>query len=330
MKHIFILLLCILLAIDNKAQILGQDEDINKEEFTFQALNELDARMAIELTERKIKTLLAGAANTVLSAVPLVGTEGVQQEMLQTNIRMDELITLNKNYNYKLMSALGNILKITKEARDGTIAKRAENMIMKAKVIKQAADVIHKTERLKKSYEILSENGWRNSDMIRTVIQLDALMKKVEELTQILIDIWKSADYQQQKKKLEETQEKLSSLEEYLDGQVIEIDEVAREIYTNKLNDEITRGYFSGIYNFEHTKEEALAKYNSTVTETKSTLIAMRNFYWALLGIMAFIAAIGYVFKLYTSRDNIISTQIVYWALTLAIAAFLGVLLEFI
>lgn len=330
MKKIFLIIVCICSCLCLQSQILKSDEDVDNDEFSFDILNELDARMAVQLAERKLKTLLTGTANTALAAVPFIGTEGVQSELLGTNLRMDELITLNKNYNFKLTSALGNILKITKEARDGTIATRAANLAGKVKVVKQSVEVIERVEKLKKNYEILQQNGWKSSDMIRAVVQLDVLMKKTEELTKTLLEAWKNANHQEQKEKLEKTQEKLKELDNYVLEQNNQLDDIINEIYTNKLNDNLNRAYFDGIYNFKYTKDEAQEKFETTLNESHNTIIAFRNFYWYLVGIIAFIAAIGYVFKLYTEKDNMISAHIIYWALTLAITAFLGILLELI
>ena len=36
---------------------------------------------------------------------------------------MDELIVANQNYNHKMTAVLANILKATKEAKDGTLTK---------------------------------------------------------------------------------------------------------------------------------------------------------------------------------------------------------------
>lgn len=313
-----------------KAQILKHDEDVNENEFSFDALNEMDARMAMQFSERKLNTLINGAVNKALSTVPFIGTGGVQAEILGTNIKLDELITLNKNYNYKLTSVLGNILKLTKESQDGTILHRAENLAMKAKVIKQSVDVISKIEKLKRIYEQLNENGWRNTDMIRAVTLLDALMKKVEELSKTLIDAWNATDYQQQKKDLKEAQEKLKALNKYISHEVAEVVSITNTIYTQKLNDKLTRSYFESIYNYKYTREEAEEKLKENVSGGRNMLIAFRNVYWLIISIVAMIAAIGYVFRLYTEKDNIISSQITYWLLTLAIVAFLGVLLELI
>lgn len=330
MKKILLIGLCFLSVYHSYAQILQHDEDVNDEAFTFESLDALDARMATQFAERKLKTLLTGIANKALATTPFIGSSGVQQELLGTNVKFDELITLNKNYNYKLTACLGNILKLTKEVNDGTLTGRAQNLMMKAKVIKQSVDVITKAEKLKKAYERLSENGWNNNDLIRGVVLLDGLMKKAEELSKTLIDAWKSSDYRQQQKRLEEVQEKLKALDNYLSNEVVEIQSVVDDIYTEKLNNKISRSYFEGIYNYKYTQEEARAKYQTTISDSKNNLIAFRNFYWLIVSIIAFVAAIGYVFKLYTTRENIISSQMVYWILTLAIVAFLGTILEFI
>lgn len=313
-----------------QAQILKHDEDVNEKEFSFDALNEMDARMAMQLSERKINTLLNGAINKALATVPFLGTSGVQQELLGTNIKLDELITLNKNYNFKLTACLGNILKLTKEGQDGTILDRAENLAMKAKVIRQSVEVISKIEKLKRVYEQLNENGWKNSDMIRAVTLLDGLMKKVEELSKTLIDAWNATDYQQQKRDLKAVREKLKALDQYVSHEVAEMATIKNAIYTQKLNDKLTRSYFESIYNYKYSREEAEEKLKDNITSSRHNLIAFRNFYWLIVSIAAMIAAIGYVFRLYTEKDNIISSQITYWLMTLAIVAFLGVLLELI
>ena len=325
-----IILIGFLSIIPSYAQILGHEEDMNEDAFSFESLDMLDARMATQLAQRKITTLLSGIANKALATVPFVGTTGVQQELLGTNMKFDELITLNKNYNYKLTATLGNILKLTKEVNDGTLVGRAKNLAMKAKVIKQSVDVITKAERLKKAYEQLSENGWRNSDLIRGVVLLDGLMKKAEELSKTLIEAWKASDYKQQQKRLEEVQEKLKNLDNYLSNEVVQMQSVVDNIYTQKLNNKINRSYFEGIYNYKYSQEVAKEKLQTTISDTQKNIIAFRNLYWLIVSIIAFVAAIGYVFKLYTTRENIISGQIVYWILTLAIVAFLGTLLEFI
>lgn len=330
MKRIIVIILSICFCLCSQAQILDSDEDVNVDEFSFDILNELDARMAVQLAERKLKTLLTGTANSALAAVPFVGTEGVQVELLGTNLKMDELITLSKNYNYKLTNTLGNILKITKEARDGTFVTRAENLAKKVKVVKQSVDIIERVEKLKNNYETLQRNGWKNSDMIRAVIQLDALMKRIEDLTNTLLKAWKNANHQEQKEKLEKVEDQLKELDNYMIEQTSELDNIINEIYTEKLNDNINRGYFSSIYNFKLTKEEAQEKFETTLKESHNTIIAFRNFYWLMVGILAMAAAIGYVFKLYTEKDNVISAHIIYWVITLAITAFLGILLEFI
>ena len=96
-----ILFIVLLVSISSniQSQILKDDEDIKNKEFTFESLNELDSRMAIQLAERQAQTLLTGIVNKALAAVPYVGSTGVQQEAFGTNLKMDELITLNKNYN---------------------------------------------------------------------------------------------------------------------------------------------------------------------------------------------------------------------------------------
>lgn len=330
MKYLFILLLFTLTIHSVRAQILKADEDLNEEEFTFESLDELDGRMAIQLAERKLKTMITGVTNASLAAVPFVGTGGVQQELLGTNMKFDELITLNKNYNYKLTAALGNILKVIKNAKDGTLADRAESILLKGKVIKQSVDLVSKIEKLKKSYERLSDNGWKNSDIIRSISQLDILMKKAEELTQTLINAWNATDHQQRKQRLEETREKLKDLDNYVTNEISEMDYIVKKMYTQKLNDELSRSYFDGIYNYKLSPDEAKLELESTISESHNNLIAFRNVYWIVVAIIAFIAAIGYVFRFYTENDNMISANIIYWMLTLAITAFLGVLLELV
>lgn len=330
MKRLIILVSLSFFIIQLPAQILGEDEDVNQNDFTFESLNELDARMALQLAERKLQTMLAGAINTGLASVPWVGTGGVQREILGSNVKLDELITLSKNYNYKLTSVLGNILKVVKESRDGTIATRAKNLFLKGKVIQEATDLIRKIDRFKSICEKLSEEGWNDANMVRAVILADALMKKVEDISKVLIDAWNSSDQQENKRRLEEVQEQLKQLNDYIEQQEKEIQGVVNAIYTNRLKNEITESLFQGMYNYELEQEEAKEKLDETVHQTRSILIIFRNIWWIVIAIFAFAALIGYFAKFYFEKDNLISAYIPYWIITLAIAAMLGSLLELI
>lgn len=116
-----------------QAQVLGDDEDVDPDEFTWKKLSAMDSRYALSLAERKLTTILMSGVNKALAAVPMVGTEGVAAEMGITNLKMDELIVANQNYNHKMTAVLANILKATKEAKDGTLTERASNIAKKAK-----------------------------------------------------------------------------------------------------------------------------------------------------------------------------------------------------
>lgn len=325
---LFTLLILLLLSSICQAQILKEEEDVKEKEFSFESLNELDSRMAIQLAERQAKTLLTGVVNKALAAVPYVGSTGVQQEAFGTNLKMDELITLNKNYNYKLTAALGNILKLVKEAKDGTIASRATNMVKKGKIIKQGVDIVSKIERLKKMYERLHESGWRINDMGRAVVQLDVLTKQIEKLSRTLIDIWSSTDNETKERELQKAEDQLNKLDSYINSEISDLNEKTGQLYSQKLDDRLARGYFGSMYNFGMTQEDATRKYQETLDHSKNFLIQTRNIWWLIVSVIAFITAIGYGFKHFLERDNAISTHIIYWMITLALSAFLGSLLE--
>lgn len=327
-----ILFIVLLVSISSniQSQILKDDEDIKNKEFTFESLNELDSRMAIQLAERQAQTLLTGIVNKALAAVPYVGSTGVQQEAFGTNLKMDELITLNKNYNYKLTATLGNILKLVKESKDGTIASRAVNLAKRGKLVKQAVDIVSKTERLKKSYETLHESGWRINDMGRMVVQLDVLAKRIETLSKSLLEIWSTADNVTKEREMENIAKQLDDLGNYIDSETEELNDRIGQLYSQKLDDRLARGYFASMYNFEISQEDAVKKYNETIDTSKSILIQIRNIWWVIVSVIAFVAAIGYCFKHFLERDNAISAHIIYWVITLALCAFLGSLLQLV
>lgn len=326
--HILFIVLLVSISSNIQAQILKENEDVREKDFSFEALNDLDSRMAVQLAERQVKTLMSSVVNKALAAVPYVGNTGVQQEMFGTNMKMDELITLNKNYNYKLTAALGNILKLIKETKDGTLTSRASSIARKAKVVKQGVDVVNKIERLKRMYKNLNQNGYRLNDMGRAAQQLDILVKKIEELTGTLIKIWTTADQAEREKEVERVEKELEALNGYIETEISEIDEEAGRIYTQKLNDEIARECFSGIYNYDLEQEQAKQNYEETISGSKKFIIELRNIWWFIVGIIAFISVIGYCLKLFLKQENSISAHIFHWIVTLAFTAFLGSLLQ--
>ena len=67
-----ILFIVLLVSISSniQAQILKENEDVREKDFSFEALNDLDSRMAVQLAERQVKTLMSSVVNKALAAVP--------------------------------------------------------------------------------------------------------------------------------------------------------------------------------------------------------------------------------------------------------------------
>ena len=139
-------MLCITVNTAAFSQLIDREEDISDSYFNKNTFKNLDSDFAMELLNQQAKTIVSSLANKAAAAVPLVGTEGVAMEIGMSNLKLDELIVANKNYNYKLTAVLGNILKVTKEARDGTMASRAKNTARKVEIIDESIKVIHKCE----------------------------------------------------------------------------------------------------------------------------------------------------------------------------------------
>ena len=54
--HILFIVLLVSISSNIQAQILKENEDVREKDFSFEALNDLDSRMAVQLAERQVKT----------------------------------------------------------------------------------------------------------------------------------------------------------------------------------------------------------------------------------------------------------------------------------
>lgn len=187
MKTLILMMLCCIITSASFGQLVDREEDISSSYFDKNTFKNLDSDFAMELLNQQAKTMVTSLANKAAAAVPLVGTEGVAMEIGMSNLKLDELIVANKNYNYKLTAVLGNILKVTKEARDGTMASRAKNTARKVEIIDESIKAIKKCEKTRSALKTLGEKGWTTTNMLRAVNSIDGTLGALEKIGRNLL-----------------------------------------------------------------------------------------------------------------------------------------------
>lgn len=313
-----------------QAQILGDDEDVDPDEFTWKKLSAMDSRYALSLAERKLTTILMSGVNKALAAVPMVGTEGVAAEMGITNLKMDELIVANQNYNHKMTAVLANILKATKEAKDGTLTERASNIAKKAKIINKSIKAIQACERTRDAYRKLNDKGWTSANMIRAIQAFDIALTSLEEVAEIISNA--SKIYKDQREELNKAEAKVIDIENMIDEMEDQARQELAEVYGNKYMHELNSAFFNSIYTFDQLDENsAREKFNVNMTSAKSALINFKNTMWICLVIFALLSATSAIGKIYfLGEENFLVKYMIAWITGIIICAMLGGVIELI
>lgn len=322
-------MLCITVNTAAFSQLIDREEDISDSYFNKNTFKNLDSDFAMELLNQQAKTIVSSLANKAAAAVPLVGTEGVAMEIGMSNLKLDELIVANKNYNYKLTAVLGNILKVTKEARDGTMASRAKNTARKVEIIDESIKAIQKCEKTRSALKVLGEKGWTTTNMLRAVNSIDGTLNALEKIGKNLLKSTNSMA--EETAMLDATEKEVDELNSMLDetyaNAMKELDEKIANKYSFEYNSALIT---SVMYMQELTKEEGQEKYNLNMSKSKEGVTAFKNIMWTFVVIFFLVALTANVWRVFFAGDDSM-TFIRYtkvWYVGLAVCIIMASMLE--
>lgn len=286
-----------------KNPLLDREEDIMMEEFSIENFMNFDTEFALGLLERQARTLIKSTVAETAAAVPYVGTTGVAMELGLANLKLDEILVADKNYNYKVTGVLGNILKITKESRDGTIKRRILNNVKKAKIIKQTINAIKKCNRTREAVAALGTRGWTTSTMLRAVKSIDVTLDALETVGETLTAAYNSL--KEENEAIDKAITKLDEVELLMD----EIySDVMKSVYDNIISQykmEYNSSLLTGaIYFQEVNSSEAEEDVAENMEENKNTLIAFKRIMWIFTLLYFFAAAAANVWKVYFNGEE--------------------------
>ena len=336
-----IILICILIPLgifgkDATTEILDRDDDIESSNFS-DRIEGLNPNYAIELLEKQAKTILKTVGNEILAAIPYTGNAGVAMEVGASNLKLDELIVTNKNYNYQMTSILGNILKVTKEARDGRIGNRAKNQAKKLKLISESLKLIKKCEKTKRTLNALSSKGWGTDNMLRAVNSIDITLKSLEIVGEILLENYNTIS--EENKKLDELTLELKQINKVIESTYADtlkdLNEKIRAKYTFEYNSSLLNG---AMYFQDMTKDEGQKKYEKGMKNSKNALVAFKNIMWTIFGIFCLISVVSIIFKVTIEGqsssmggfDLVIVQYMNAWFVGVATALLMASILEYI
>lgn len=312
-----------------RGQLVDREEDISEEYFNKNSFKNLDADFAMELLNQQAKTMVTSLANKAAAAAPFVGTAGVAMEVGMSNLKLDELIVANKNYNYKLTAVLGNILKITKEARDGTMASRAKNAARKVEIIDESIKAIRKCERTRDILKTLGEKGWTTTNMLRAINAIDGTLEILEKIGKKLLR--KTNSMAEETQALNESEKILEDMNKMLDEAYANAMKELNEKIASKYSFEYNSALITGaMYMQDITKEEGQEKYNFNISRSKNLLVAFKNIMWMFVIIFFLVGGTANVWKVFFDGDNSIAfiRNTKAWYVGLAVCIILSGMLE--
>lgn len=305
MKKTTLLLLCFL-SLQAFGQLVDRDQDIASSDFSLGNFQNLDASLAMDLLNQKAQTMAMSLVNKAAAAVPYIGTAGVAMEVGMTNLKFDELLVANKNYNYKLTGVLGNILKVTKEARDGTIASRAKNAAKKIKIVDASLTAIKKCQRTRDALKTLGDKGWTTTNMLRAVNCLDGTLTALEKVGENLLK--KTNTIAEENAVLDRSEKELFDINEMMDAIYAEtrkeIDDKIASQYNFEYNSSLLNG---AMYPQDLSREEGKEKYRTNMARGKNALSSFANVMWLLVVVFFLVAATANVWRVYYSGDDSIA-----------------------
>ena len=311
------------------AQLLDREEDLSGKGFSTKDFLDLDTDFAIQLAEQKAKTLIMSIANKAAASAPFVGSVGVAAELGLSNLKFDEMLVADKQYNYKLTAVLGNILKVTKETRDGTYKSRGINAAKKIKIVDQSIKAIKKCNRTKNALLELKKKGWNTTTMTRAIKALDASLTALEEVGETMLAAYNS--YDGEKEAIDNAQKTLDDVNTMMNSAYSgAIDELNRNIsdrYNYEYNSSLLTGAF---YCQDLTKAEAREKVRENLQKSSNALIIFKRIMWSICLIFFLIAATGFLWKTYfiTYDSNLIIKYYTVWIVSFFLTAVLGGILE--
>lgn len=315
------------------AQLLDREEDLSGKGFSTKDFLDLDTDFAIQLAEQKAKTLIMSIANKAAASAPFVGSVGVAAELGLSNLKFDEMLVADKQYNYKLTAVLGNILKVTKETRDGTYKSRGINATKKIKIVDQSIKAVKKCNRTKNALLELKKKGWNTTTMTRAIKALDASLTALEEVGETMLAAYNS--YDGEKEAIDNAQKTLDDVNTMMNSAYSgAIDELNRNIsdrYNYEYNSSLLTGAF---YCQDLTKAEAREKVRENLQKSSNALIIFKRIMWSICLLFFLIAATGYLWKTYfiSSDGNIYSSLIIkyytVWIVSFFLTAVIGGILE--
>lgn len=315
------------------SQLLDREEDLSGEGFSTKDFLKLDTEFSIQLAEQKAKTLIMSIANKAAAAAPFVGSVGVAAELGLSNLKFDEMLVADKQYNYKLTGVLGNILKVTKETRDGTYKSRSINAAKKIKIVNQSIKAVKKCNRTKNALLELKKKGWNTTTMTRAVKALDASLTALEEVGETILTAYNS--YDEESAAIDNAQKKLDDVNTLMNSVYANsMDELNRNIaakYNYEYNSSLITGAF---YCQDLTKAEAREKVRINMEKSSNALIVFKRIMWSICILFFLIAATGYLWKTYflTSDGNVYSNLIIKyytaWIVGFFLTAVIGGILE--
>ena len=311
------------------AQLLDREEDLSGKGFSTKDFLDLDTDFAIQLAEQKAKTLIMSIANKAAASAPFVGSVGVAAELGLSNLKFDEMLVADKQYNYKLTAVLGNILKVTKETRDGTYKSRGINAAKKIKIVDQSIKAVKKCNRTKNALLELKKKGWNTTTMTRAIKALDASLTALEEVGETMLAAYNS--YDGEKEAIDNAQKTLDDVNTMMNSAYSgAIDELNRNIsdrYNYEYNSSLLTGAF---YCQDLTKAEAREKVRENLQKSSNALIIFKRIMWSICLIFFLIAATGFLWKTYfiTYDSNLIIKYYTVWIVSFFLTAVLGGILE--
>lgn len=324
-----IIFLLMTLPITIFAQLLDREEDLSGKGFSTKDFLDLDTDFAIQLAEQKAKTLIMSIANKAAASAPFVGSVGVAAELGLSNLKFDEMLVADKQYNYKLTAVLGNILKVTKETRDGTYKSRGINAAKKIKIVDQSIKAVKKCNRTKNALLELKKKGWNTTTMTRAIKALDASLTALEEVGETMLAAYNS--YDGEKEAIDNAQKTLDDVNTMMNSAYSgAIDELNRNIsdrYNYEYNSSLLTGAF---YCQDLTKAEAREKVRENLQKSSNALIIFKRIMWSICLIFFLIAATGFLWKTYfiTYDSNLIIKYYTVWIVSFFLTAVLGGILE--
>lgn len=312
------------------SQILDRDMDIDEMDFSVKNFTDLDPELAIKFLERKTNTLISNAAAQSAAAAPLgQGTIGVALAQAQTNLRMDELITLNQNYNYKMTGVLGNILKVVKETRDGSITYRLKKAAQKVEIVDETLRAVRKCQKTKDALNRLQSNGWTTRNMLNAVRCIDGALSSLEIIGKEIRSNFNSSD--EQERNLKEARDKLKQIQNELEETYQSALREQQDLILAKYRYEYTSALITGaFYGSDLTETQAEEKIRYGLSNSKETVTAFRNVMWGIVILFFLVAATASVWKVFFMGDDSIAIIKYFkaWIVGLAVTTILSGMLE--